>query len=52
MSINDPDRLNENFSIEHDYPNFYSNQMHMHEKLDFEFNTFIVFCSFNGDALS
>ena len=34
------------------YPNFYSDLMHKHEKLDFEFDTFIVFCSFIGDALS
>ena len=39
-------------SIEHDNPDFYNDQMHMHEKLDFEFNTFSVFCSSIGDALS
>ena len=39
-------------SIEYDYPKFYSDQMHMHEKVDFEFNTFRVFRSFIGDASS
>ena len=44
--------VNEKLSIEHDYPHFYSDQMHMHEKINFEFNTFIVLISFSGDALS
>ena len=30
-------------------PHFYS---HVYEKIDFEFNTFSVVCSFSGDALS
>ena len=30
----------------------FTDQMHMHEKVDFEFNTFSVFISFSGDALS
>ena len=37
-------KVNEKWSFEHDYPNFYSVQMQMHGKLDFEFNTFIVHC--------
>ena len=44
--------VNEKLSIEHDYPHFYSDQLHMHEKVDFEFNAFSVFISFSGDALS
>ena len=43
--------VNEKLSIEHYYPHFYSDKMHMHEKIDFEFNTFSVFCSFRGDAM-
>ena len=44
--------VNEKLTIEHNYPHFNSDQMHMHEKIDFEFNTFSVYCSFSGDALS
>ena len=44
--------VKEKLSIEHDYPHFYSDQMHMHEKINFEFNTFSVFILFSGDALS
>ena len=38
-------------SLEHEYPNFYSDQMHMHENID-GINTLRVFCSVSGDALS
>ena len=31
---------------------FFSDQMHVHEKLDFEFNTLSMLCSFIGAALS
>ena len=41
--------VNEKLSIEHDYPYFYSDQVNIHENIDFEFN---VFCSFSGDVLS
>ena len=44
--------VNEMLSVEHDYPHFYTDQMHMHEKINFEFNTLSVFCSFSGDAMS
>ena len=45
-------KVNGKLSIEHDYPHFCSDQMHMREKLDFEFNTFSNFCSSIDDALS
>ena len=33
-------KVSEILSIEPDYPNFVSDQMHIHEKLDFELYTF------------
>ena len=45
-------KVNEKLSIEHDYPHFNTDQMHMHEKINFEFNTFSVFILFSSDAMS